>query len=123
MKDYTCTIDDCPECNESFENQFLYARQYGSNHDQQPMHRDGPEGRHTPVHDRLGKRVDPQEQLEGEANARVPNEPSARDPEVQDVRRPSVSINQWCPSGLIHSQKKKTAEAAQSGKRRASSRA
>jgi len=36
---------------------------------------DRPERRRTPGHDRLGKRIDPLEQFEEEANARVPDEP------------------------------------------------
>jgi len=71
------------------------------------MHRDGPEGRRTPIHYRLGKRVDPQEQLEEEANACIPDEPFARDPEVQEIHHPFPGINQWCHSGLSHSQKRR----------------
>jgi hypothetical protein len=58
---------------------------------------DRSERRRTPVHDQLEKRVDPQEQLEAEANARVADEPYARDPEVQRVRSYAFEDpNQWC---------------------------
>ena len=63
------SIDDCSECNRSRGSQFSYMGQYNGGHIQQPIHRNGPERRRTPVHDRLGKRVDPQEQLKEEADA------------------------------------------------------
>ena len=79
------------------------------------MHRDGPEGRRTPVHDRLGKRVDSREQLEIEANARVYDKSNARVydksnaryPEVQRIHITYEDLNQWCPGGLIRSQKRR----------------
>ena len=45
-------------------------------------HREG-----TPVHEWLGKRIDPQEQLDAEANARVFDESYARDPDVQIIHK------------------------------------
>ena len=87
------SIDDCPECNGSRGSQFSYMGQYDGGRGQQPIQRDGPERRCTPVHDRLGKRVDPQEQLEEEANTYVPDEPLAQDPEVQEVHHPFLGIN------------------------------
>ena len=62
-----------------------------------------PQRRRTLVHDRLGKRVDPQEQLEVEANAQVFDESCARDPEVQRIHSTSEDPNQWCPGGLTRS--------------------
>jgi hypothetical protein len=57
------------------------------------------------VHDRLGTRVDPQEKLEAEANARVSDESCARDPEVHRIHNTFEDPNQWCPRGLTQSQK------------------
>ena len=71
------SIDECPECNKNREKQFPYKRQFDDGCSQQPIHVDRPERRHTPVHGRIGKKIDPQEQFEAEANARIFDEPFA----------------------------------------------
>ena len=68
---------------------------------------DRPERRRTPVHDRLGKRVDPQKQLEAEANARVSDKSYAHDLEVQRIHNTFEDPNQWCPGGLTQSHKRR----------------
>ena len=55
---------------------------------------DRPKRRRTPIHDRLGKRVDPQGQLEAEANARVSDESCAHDPDVQRIHNIFEDPNQ-----------------------------
>ena len=68
------SVDDYPECNGPRGSQFPYKRQYDDGRGQHPIRRDRLDRRHTSVHDRQGKRVDPQEQLEEEASNRVSNE-------------------------------------------------
>jgi len=65
-------------------------------------HREG-----TPIHEWLGKRIDPQEQLDAEANARVLDESYAHDPDVQIIHNTSEDPKQWCPEGLPRSQKRR----------------
>ena len=55
------SIDNYPECNRNSGKQFPHKEQYGDERYQQPIHVDIPQRRRTPVYDRLGKRVDPQE--------------------------------------------------------------
>ena len=73
------------------------------------IHKDEPQRRHTPVHDRLGKMISSQEQLEQEANARVPDDqPLVREDEYRlDIEyhqyESNPNPNQWCPGGLTRS--------------------
>ena len=94
-------VDDCPECSIIQGKQFPYKRQYDDGRGQQSIHVDRPERRCTPVHDRLGKKIDPLEQLEEEANACVPDER----PLVREIEYRYDDPYQWCPGGLTRSQK------------------
>ena len=101
------SIDNCPECNRNNGEQFPYKEQYNDGRYQQLIHVNRSQRRRTPVHDRLGKRIDPQEQLEAEANDRVSDESYTRDPEVPRIHDTSGDPNQWCPGGLTRSQKRR----------------
>ena len=61
-----------------------YKRQCYDGLGQQPICKGELQRRCTPIHDRLGKRISPQEQLEEGSNPCVSDEPCARDPEVQE---------------------------------------
>ena len=88
------SANDCPECNRNNGKQFSHKEQYNDGCYQQPIHMDRPKRRRTPIHDRLGKRVDPQGQLEAEANARVSDESCAHDPDVQRIHNIFEDPNQ-----------------------------
>ena len=106
---------DCPECNG--QGSRLYKR---------PRHVDESYRReHTPVHDRLGKKVSVHDRLGGRTMLRDPvgrrmtahdrleqmaddrvqdDQPMRRDPEREPDR---MDQSQWCPGGLTRSQKRR----------------
>jgi len=72
---------------------FLYKRQCFDGRDQQPINNeDKQERRSTPIHDRLGKKIDPLEQLEEEANEHIPDER----PLVHENEYRYDDPYQWC---------------------------
>ena len=87
------SVDDCLECNKVHGNQFSYKRQCFSGPSQQSIYRDEPQRRRTSVYDQLGRRISPHDQLVEEANARVSDEPYARDPEAQGDCHHDSDIN------------------------------
>lgn len=65
------SIYNCPECGGSYGDCESSKRQCHDDRDHRPINKSKPEQGHVFVHDRLGKRVSFQDQLEDKANDRV----------------------------------------------------